>query len=78
MNNTEYKRVPASFIELKCASELDEHIKKAGTREVVLIQFTASWCGRCSVLKKEIAERFDALQFGKCACKLVHQSQYSF
>jgi thiol:disulfide interchange protein len=60
MQNTDAERVPASPVKLEDASELDKNIKEAGTDEVVLIQFTATWCRRCEVLKKEIGERFDA------------------
>ena len=60
MQNTDAERVPASPVKLEDASELDKNIKDAGTDEVILIQFTAVWCKRCEVLKKEIGERFDA------------------
>ena len=60
MQNTDAERVPASPVKLEDASELDKNIKEAGADEVILIQFTAVWCKRCEVLKKEIGERLDA------------------
>lgn len=59
-NTARTVRTPAAYVELEDASELDKYLKEAGTDEPVLIQFTASWCRRCSVLKEEIANRFDA------------------
>ena len=34
-------------------------MKKANRESPVLIQFTAKWCKKCDVLKKEVASKFD-------------------
>ena len=52
----------ATFEEIKTKEDFDRVIKTT-TMKPVLIQFTASWCRRCSTLKAEIKEAFDANAF---------------
>jgi thioredoxin-like negative regulator of GroEL len=45
---------------IKSVSEFDDYISSVSSTTPVLIQFTASWCRRCTTLKHEIAKTFDS------------------
>ena len=51
-----------TFEEIKTKEDFDRVVKTT-TMKPVLIQFTASWCRRCSTLKAEIKEAFDSDAF---------------
>ena len=52
----------ATFEEIKTKEDFDRVIKTT-TMKPLLVQFTAVWCRRCSTLKTEIKEAFDANAF---------------
>ena len=48
----------ASFTEINDDDELDDFLNTTDLTDVVIIQFTASFCKRCVILKEEIAATF--------------------
>lgn len=51
-----------TFEEMHSGEDLDR-VLKTTTLKPLLVQFTATWCRRCSTLKAEIKEAFDANDF---------------